>query len=48
VHYLSVQLGRDLGQSIEIVAGLSGKERLVVSSPDGLTEGARVIATETK
>src|SRR6058998_337654 len=48
VHYLGVQLGRDLGQSIEIVAGLSGKERLVVSSPDGLTEGARVIATETK
>src|SRR5207245_8619795 len=36
VHYLDVQLGRDLGQSVEIVAGLSGSERLVVSPPDGL------------
>jgi hypothetical protein len=39
VQYLGVQLGRDLGNSIEIVAGLSGSERLVVSPPDGLKEG---------
>ncbi len=48
VHYLGVQLGRDLGQSVEIVAGLSGSERLVVSPPDGLKEGMRVAAEETK
>ena len=42
VHYVSVQLGRDLGQSLEILAGLSGTERLVVSPPDGLKEGGRV------
>jgi RND family efflux transporter MFP subunit len=48
VHYLSVQLGRDLGQSVEIVSGLTGKERLVVSPPDGLKEGARVVAEETR
>jgi RND family efflux transporter MFP subunit len=48
VHYLAVQLGRDLGQSVEIVAGLSGRERLVVSPPDGLKEGMRVAAEETK
>ena len=42
VHYMSVQLGRDLGQSLEVVAGLSGNERLVVSPPDGLKEGGRV------
>jgi RND family efflux transporter MFP subunit len=47
VHYLAVQLGRDLGQSVEIVAGLSGRERLVVSPPDGLKEGMRVAAEET-
>ena len=47
VHYLAVQLGRDLGNSIEIVAGLSGSERLVVSPPDGLKEGMRVAAEET-
>jgi hypothetical protein len=29
VRFLGVQLGRDLGQSIEIVSGLTGKERLV-------------------
>ena len=48
VHYLAVQLGRDLGNSVEIVAGLSGSERLVVSPPDGLKEGMRVAAEETK
>jgi RND family efflux transporter MFP subunit len=48
VHYLGVQLGRDLGQSVEIVAGLSGSERLVVSPPDGLKEGMRVAAEETQ
>ena len=42
VNYLRVQLGRDLGQSIEIVSGLAGKERLVVSPPDGLRDGVRV------
>jgi RND family efflux transporter MFP subunit len=48
VHYLAVQLGRDLGQSVEIVAGLGGRESLVVSPPDGLKEGMRVAAEETK
>ena len=48
VHYLGVQLGRDLGQSVEVVAGLSGNERLVLSPPDGLKEGMRVAAEETK
>src|SRR2546422_849040 len=48
VHFLGVQLGRDLGQSVEIVSGLTGKERLVVSPPDGLKEGARVAAEETR
>src|SRR5882724_9934857 len=42
VHYVSVQLGRYLGQSLEILAGLAGTERLVVSPPDGLKEGGRV------
>ena len=48
VHHLGVQLGRDLGNSVEIVAGLSGSERLVVSPPDGLKEGMRVAAEESK
>jgi RND family efflux transporter MFP subunit len=42
VHYLAVHLGRDLGQTVEILSGLGGQERLVVNPPDGLREGARV------
>jgi RND family efflux transporter MFP subunit len=48
VHYLGVQLGRDFGQTVEVVGGLSGSERLVLSPPDGLKEGMRVVAEDTK
>jgi RND family efflux transporter MFP subunit len=48
VHYLGVQLGRDFGQTVEVVAGLNGSERLVLSPPDGLKEGMRVAAEDTK
>ena len=48
VRYLPVQLGRDLGQSVEIVSGLTGQERLVVSPPDGLKEGDRVAVEEPR
>ena len=47
VRYLRVQLGRDLGQSVEILSGLTGQERLVVSPPDGLKEGIRVAVQST-
>lgn len=42
VRYVKVDVGRDLGQSVEILSGLSGQERLVVSAPDGLKDGVRV------
>ena len=42
VHFLQVQVGRDLGQSVEIVDGLSGNERVIVTPPAGLQEGERV------
>jgi len=48
VHYLGVQLGRDLGQSVEVISGLTGQERLVVSAPDGLKEGDRVAAAQSR
>jgi multidrug efflux pump subunit AcrA (membrane-fusion protein) len=44
VHYQSVQLGRDLGPSVEILSGLTGKERLVINAPDGVKDGTRVAA----
>jgi len=37
-----VDVGRDLGASVEILNGLDGTERLVVSVPDSLREGAPV------
>jgi multidrug efflux pump subunit AcrA (membrane-fusion protein) len=46
VHYVNVQLGRDLGQSVEVLSGLTGSDRLVVNPPDGLKEGARVSISE--
>jgi RND family efflux transporter MFP subunit len=41
-HYAPVQLGRDLGTEVEIVTGLTGKERLVMNPADTLTEGQQV------
>jgi RND family efflux transporter MFP subunit len=38
----SVQLGRDYGTRIEIVDGLSEKDRLLVAPPDGLQDGTLV------
>ena len=37
-----VDVGRDLGASVEILNGLDGTERLVVNVPDSLREGAPV------
>ena len=37
-----VDVGRDLGSSVEILNGLDGTERLVVNVPDSLREGALV------
>jgi RND family efflux transporter MFP subunit len=37
-----VQLGRDLGDSVEVTAGLSTSDRIVDNPPETLTEGDRV------
>ncbi len=42
VHFQKVELGRDLGTTLEVVSGLSGDERLIVNIPDGLKEGITV------
>ena len=46
VHYARVQLGRDLGQSVEIVSGLDGGARLIVNPPDGLREVTPVVTRD--
>lgn len=43
-HYNKVTLGEDLGDKLEVVAGLTGKELLVVNPSDSITEGARLSA----
>jgi len=42
VHFRKVELGRDLGTTVEVVSGLKGDERLIVNIPDGLKEGITV------
>ena len=42
VHYKTVQLGRDFGNEIEVVAGLSAGDTVVVRPGDDLPEGSAV------
>jgi RND family efflux transporter MFP subunit len=44
VHYRTVQLGRDFGAEIEVIAGLKSGERVVVHPGDDLPEGTAVNA----
>lgn len=41
-HFQKVELGRDLGATVEVTSGLKGDERLIVNVPDGLKEGSPV------
>ena len=42
----AITTGRDYGDSVEIVAGLKGGERVIANPPDSLTTGqlVRVVA----
>jgi RND family efflux transporter MFP subunit len=42
IHFVPVQVGRDLGTELEITAGLTGDERLVANPTDELVEGTTV------
>jgi RND family efflux transporter MFP subunit len=42
VHFARVQLGRDFGDSLEVLAGLKEGQRLVVNPSDAVREGVRV------
>jgi RND family efflux transporter MFP subunit len=42
VHFLRVTVGRDLGQEVEVVSGLTGSENIVANPPADLTEGMPV------
>jgi RND family efflux transporter MFP subunit len=42
VKLIPVTTGRDFGDSVEIVSGLTGRERVVLNPPDSLTDGQTV------
>ena len=42
VHYRQVQVGRDLGPEVEILAGLRAGESVVSNTPDTLEEGSAI------
>jgi RND family efflux transporter MFP subunit len=42
IKYISIKLGDDLGKEIEVVAGLSGKEKIVDNPSDTLRDGMSV------
>src|SRR4029077_2164690 len=42
VHLRQVQLGRDLGSTIEIIGGLGERDTFILAPPDNLQEGTRV------
>jgi multidrug efflux pump subunit AcrA (membrane-fusion protein) len=42
VHLRQVQLGRNYGQTVEVLAGISATDRLVVNPADSVAEGDQV------
>ena len=44
----AVTLGRDYGNSLEVVAGLSGGERIIINAPDAIEAGQAVRVAEAK
>ncbi len=43
-----VTLGRDYGNSVEVVSGLSGGERIIINAPDSIEAGQAVRIAEAK
>ena len=47
VELRTVKLGRDFGQTIEILAGVNPKESVIVNPPDSLASGTKVTVVQT-
>jgi RND family efflux transporter MFP subunit len=46
VELRKVKLGRDFGQTVQILEGISGQDRVIVNPPESLAAGTVVVATE--
>jgi RND family efflux transporter MFP subunit len=47
VELRKVKLGKDFGQTMQILEGLSGQDRVIVNPPESLAAGTIVVATES-
>ncbi len=47
VHYQPIEIGRDFGKEVEIVAGLDGSEAIIGTPSDALREGMRVQVSQS-
>jgi RND family efflux transporter MFP subunit len=45
VHLRSVKLGRDFGNTVEVLSGLNATDKVILNPPDGITEGMTVQVT---
>ena len=43
-----VTLGRDYGNSLEVVSGITGRERIIINAPDAIETGQTVRVAEAK
>jgi len=48
VHLQDVQLGRDLGNSVEVISGLKPEDEVIENPSDAITDGALVSAQQPK
>ncbi|MCB5183600.1 efflux RND transporter periplasmic adaptor subunit [Methylobacillus gramineus] len=46
IEFQPVRLGRDLGKTVEILSGITNKDRLVINPSDSLQENEQVLAQE--
>jgi membrane fusion protein, multidrug efflux system len=48
VHFADIQVGRDFGQTMQVLGGISPKDSIIDNPPDGLREGQKVSASPEK
>jgi hypothetical protein len=42
VHLRSLKLGRDFGNTVEVLSGLEANDRVIINPPDAIAEGMNV------
>jgi multidrug efflux pump subunit AcrA (membrane-fusion protein) len=42
VQLRQIELGRDFGNYVEVISGVTASDRIIVNPPDGITDGMSV------